>query len=133
MSYLAAKSFTSNIGSFSSSSISTSYQKSESDTNKKESIEPFNESIPSSSASSNNQVNTNVTSATPVKMITKPNLKIQISDVHDDPDWIQVSDDDGEGEIENSVDVEEDKELPSRMKGGTLNKNKSYLFTQSGI
>jgi hypothetical protein len=68
-------------------------------------------------------------------MITKPNLKIQISDVHDDPDWIQVSDDDGEGEIENSVDVEEDKdkELPSRMKGDTLNKNKSYLFTQSGM
>ena len=58
----------------------------------------------------------------------RPNLSIQLdADPVDDPDWIQVSDDeDGDEKDDNNDGV----------RRGTLNKNaamnQSYLFTQSG-
>lgn len=55
----------------------------------------------------------------------KPNLKIQI---HDDPDWIQVSDDEGGGEDELGEMSPRGRESLTRCPPA----QQSYLFTQSG-
>jgi hypothetical protein len=82
-------------------------------------------SIPSSGVAS---VPSNSSSSTVAVGITamrnKPNLKIQI----DEPDWIQVSDDEGDAEVDGEMDDEAYIERDAKA----LGRHQSYLFTQSG-
>lgn len=82
-------------------------------------------SIPSSGVAS---IPSNSSSSTVAVGITamrgKLNLKIQI----DEPDWIQVSDDEGDAEVDG--EMEDDAYIERDAKA--LGKHQSYLFTQSG-